>query len=55
MNVRPGASMTEENKQLIVEMIKKNEMIPVIELVRDMTGMGLKEAKDYVEDQKSKL
>lgn len=55
VNVQHGAGMTEENKKIITDMIRKNDLIEAIKLVREMTGMGLKESKDFVEELKKTL
>lgn len=46
--VSPG-SLSEADLQEVHAMIAANQKIQAIKLVRERTGMGLKEAKDYVE------
>lgn len=46
----PGASMTMAAADSVVRaMAARGEKIQAIKMVREMTGLGLKEAKDYVE------
>nr|WP_178130567.1 ribosomal protein L7/L12 [Reyranella sp. CPCC 100927] len=46
----PGASMTMAAADSVVRaMVARGEKIEAIKMVREMTGLGLKEAKDYVE------
>ena len=47
-------SVSSENAdEYLRELIKENRLIEAIKLVRLKTGMGLKEAKDYVEELKA--
>lgn len=44
-----GSSMTEADARIILGMTAKGQKIEAIKVVRDKTGLGLKEAKDLVE------
>nr|WP_165970632.1 ribosomal protein L7/L12 [Actinomadura sp. 6K520] len=41
-----------EGREEVLELIGKGRYIPAIKLVREITGLGLKEAKDYVDGLK---
>ena len=42
-------SLTEENKEEIRELMYAGQKIAAIKLCREITGLGLKDAKDFVE------
>ena len=39
----------DEMKDEIIKLVEANKKVKAIKKVRDITGMGLKEAKDYVD------
>lgn len=41
-----------ESRETVIAMVAKGQYIPAIKLVREITGMGLKPAKDYVDGLK---
>ncbi|GAA0551762.1 ribosomal protein L7/L12 [Actinomadura livida] len=41
-----------EGRERVLSMIGKGQYIPAIKLVREVTGLGLKEAKEYVDGLK---
>nr|WP_165966086.1 ribosomal protein L7/L12 [Actinomadura sp. 7K534] len=41
-----------EGRERVLTMIGKGQYIPAIKLVREVTGLGLKEAKEYVDSLK---
>lgn len=46
----PVPSMSlEDTKQVVIKMLAENSKIQAIKFVKDNTGVGLKEAKDFVE------
>ncbi|RXI49251.1 hypothetical protein DP130_04115 [Clostridium tetani] len=42
-------SINDELKNELIELVRENKKIKAIKRLRDATGMGLKEAKDYVD------
>ncbi|MFB4311215.1 ribosomal protein L7/L12 [Actinomadura sp. GTD37] len=38
-----------EDRERVVEMVAEERYIPAVKLVREVTGLGLKEAKEYVD------
>jgi hypothetical protein len=40
--------LTKEQKEEIIELIKENRMVVAIKMVREWTGLGLKDARDVV-------
>lgn len=41
--------ISDELKDELIELVEENEKIKAIKKLREVTGMGLKEAKDYVD------
>ncbi|WP_371951166.1 ribosomal protein L7/L12 [Actinomadura monticuli] len=44
-----------EARERVVELVAKEQYIPAIKLVREVTGLGLKEAKEYVDGMKGEV
>ncbi|NVI88496.1 ribosomal protein L7/L12 [Actinomadura sp. BRA 177] len=44
-----------EARERVVELVAKEQYIPAIKLVREVTGLGLKEAKEYVDGMKGEI
>ena len=42
-------SLTEEQKEEIRQLMEANQKIAAIKVCREITGLGLKDAKDFVE------
>jgi ribosomal protein L7/L12 len=44
-----------EARERVAELVAKEQYIPAIKLVREVTGLGLKEAKEYVDGLKGEV
>ncbi len=42
-----GGKISGDLEMRVLDLLRQNELIPAIKLVREKTGMGLKEAADY--------
>ncbi len=47
----PGPELSKDWQIAILELLEQGQKISAIKLTREQTGLGLKEAKDYVEEQ----
>ena len=48
-----ASSISEEDKNKIIELVAAGRKIEAIKALRDATGVGLKEAMDIIEDYKN--
>ena len=48
-----ASSVSEEDKNKIIELVAAGRKIEAIKALRDATGVGLKEAMDIIEDYKN--
>ena len=48
-----ASSISEEDKNKIIELVAAGRKIEAIKALRDATGVGLKEAMDIIEDYKT--
>lgn len=54
-NSLPSKELSPEQLHKVAALIKTKNLIPAIKLVREYTGLGLKESKDLVEEMTKKL
>lgn len=47
---KPAAELSERDRTLVRRLMQQNEKIEAIKLVRERTGLGLADAKEFVEN-----